>query len=146
MSILRIVIAFVAAAVVTYVASSALYTEQVIAAQQAIGANYTAAQQIETYVANIAGQGQLGAMYAIGLLVAFLIAAILKRVLKPLAPIAYPLAGAAAVLTVIWAIETFMASGNNGALAGARGLIGMTLQGLAGAVGGLVFAILLPRR
>ena len=146
MGILRIALAYLAAAAATYVASSIFYTQQILAKQAEIGAVYTASQQAATYFANLTGLGLLGAMFAIGLAIAFVIAAILKRVLKPLAPIAYPLAGAAAVWTVIYLIETVMAPGGVGAIGGARGVSGMALQALAGAIGGFVFAALLPRK
>jgi hypothetical protein len=79
------------------------------------------------------------------LLVGFLVAAGLKRILTPLAPVAYPIAGAAAVVAAIWLIENVVAGGGVGAIGGARDALGMALQGLAGLAGGTVFAALRGR-
>ncbi|MBL4620509.1 MAG: hypothetical protein JKX88_10490 [Marinicaulis sp.] len=151
MRLLRMGLAYLAAVIVTYVLASAFYTQQVLAKQAAIGIVYTQEQQISTYVYNFVGLARIyrngvwepsyGIMLAIGLLIAFLIAAVVKRILKPLAPIAYPIAGAAAVFTVIWAIENLVAPGGVGAIGGARDALGVSLQCLAGAAGGLVFAL-----
>ncbi|NOX94364.1 MAG: hypothetical protein GXP04_04505 [Alphaproteobacteria bacterium] len=142
MRLLRMGLAYLAAVIVTYALASAFYTQQVLAKQAAIGAVYTQQQQISTYMDNFAGLAMTyGLMLAIGLLIAFLIAAVAKRILKPLAPIAYPIAGAAAVFTVIWAIENLVAPGGVGAIGGARDALGVSLQCLAGAAGGLVFAL-----
>jgi len=142
MRLLRMGLAYLVAVIVTYALASAFYTQQVLAKQAAIGAVYTPQQQISTYMDNFAGLAMTyGLMLAIGLLIAFLIAAVAKRILKPLAPIAYPIAGAAAVFTVIWAIENLVAPGGVGAIGGARDALGVSLQCLAGAAGGLVFAL-----
>lgn len=146
MGFIRIIAAYVAAAIVTYTAASLFYTQQILAKQAAIGAVYTPAQQAATYLANILGLGVYGAVLAVALLIGLIAAAILKRVLKPRAAIAYPLAGAAAVVAAIYFIETAAAAGGAGAIGGARGALGLALQGLAGAIGGLVFALIAARR
>lgn len=146
MKVLRIIGAYVAAAAVTYLAAAIFYTQQIIAKQSAIGAAYTPAQQVETYLANFLGLSLYGEVIAAALLIGFVLAAGLKRVLKPLAPVAYPLAGAAAVLAVIVLIENTAAAGGAGAIGGARDALGLALQGLAGALGGMVFAAIAIRR
>lgn len=146
MRIVRIIAAYVAAAIVTYTAASLFYTQQILAKQAAIGAVYTPAQQAETYLTNFLGLGVYGTVLTVALLIGLVVAAILKRVIKPLAPIAYPLAGAAAVVAAIYFIETTAAAGGAGAIGGARDAIGLALQGLAGALGGLVFALIARRR
>lgn len=147
MPILRLAIAYIAAVATAFVAASIFYTQQILAKQAEIGADYTPAQQIDTYAANLVGLAPAyGVVLAIALLAGFIIAAIVKRILKPLAPIAYPLAGAAAVFTALYLIENVMAAGGAGAFGGARGPLGLSLQCLAGAAGGLVFAFLSRRR
>ncbi len=142
----KIIGAYVAAAVVTVVLASAFFTQRVIAEQTAIGIEYTAAQQSETYLMNLAGLApSYGLMLAIALLIGFAVAFGVKQILRPLAPVAYPVAGAAAVVTAIFLIETVMAKGGAGAIGGARDALGLSLQGLAGAVGGAVFALLTRR-
>ena len=143
---LRIVVAYIAAAAVTYMAAAIFYTQQIIAKQLAIGGVYTPGQQVETYLANLLGLSLYGEAIAAALLIGFVLAAGLKRVLKPLAPIAYPLAGASAVLAVIYLIENTAAAGGAGAIGGARDALGLALQGLAGALGGAAFAAIAVRR
>ena len=75
---------------------------------------------------------------------AFPIAFVVKRFLKPLAPVAYPVAGAAAILFMLWAIEQ-MLGGGAGVIGGARDAVGLALQGLAGFLGGAAFAFKRPR-
>lgn len=138
-------VAFVAAATTTYVASVFFYTHQVIGAEIGVGGAYTMEQGLQTLLLNLQGLGLLGAVFSIALLVGFIVAFGVKRVLKPLAPVAYPVAGALAVVAAILLIENTMAKGGAGAIAGARGAFGLALQGLAGGFGGVVFALLRPR-
>ncbi len=146
MRLARMGLAFAAAAVTTFVLASVFYTQQVLAKQAAIGARYTAGQQVETYIDNLIGLAPAyGLVLTIALLIGFLVAAIVKRVLVPLAPVAYPIAGAAAVSTAIWAIENLVAGGGVGALGGARDAVGIAFQCFAGFAGGVVFAVARPR-
>ncbi|GJL93657.1 MAG: hypothetical protein DHS20C05_00620 [Hyphococcus sp.] len=142
----RFVPAFVAGALTTIVLAIVFYTYRVLDEQVAIGALYTPAQEFQTYVKNLLGlTPTYGIALILGLLIAFRAAAFLKRILVPLAPIAYPLAGAVAVFAVIWLIENTAARGGAGAMGGARSLFGVVLQMAAGFIGGTVFAILRPR-
>ena len=150
MSFARTAFAFIVALAVATAASAAFYTQQVVAKQAAYGAVYTPAQQFETLIANYKGlvfgpMPSLGAVLGVALFVGFLVAAGLKRILRPLAPAAYPLAGAAAFVAALFAIETFVFEGV-GAIGGARDALGLGLQGVAGALGGATFALLAPRR
>ncbi|MGE0408166.1 MAG: hypothetical protein AB7P23_02760 [Amphiplicatus sp.] len=139
----RMIGAFVAAAAVAYVAAVVFFTQQVIAKQAAVGARYTLSQQAETYLANFTGLGLYGAVLTTGLLIGFLVGALARRFVRPLARIAYPLAGAAAVWTAITLIETRL-GGGAGVIGGARDALGLALQCGAGALGGVVFAALRP--
>lgn len=146
MRIIRIIAAYLAAAIVTVTLACVFYTLRVLEQQAEIGAVYTPGQQFETYVDNLVGltvgtMPSYGFVLAIALLIGLVVAAGVKRIIKPLAPIAYPVAGAAAVYTTIWAIETFMTGGGGGAIGGARDALGLAMQCLAGAIGGFVFAI-----
>jgi hypothetical protein len=147
MQIIRHAAAFIAAVITAYTVAVGFYTQQVLAKQAEIGAIYTPAQQAQTYFENFIGLAPAyGLMVAIAFLVGFVVAAGVKRIVVPLAPVAYPLAGAAAMWALIWAIETFVASGGVGAIGGARDALGVGLQMLAGLVGGAVFEWLRPRR
>jgi hypothetical protein len=79
----------------------------------------------------------------LALLVGFLVAWPMKRVLKPIAPFAYPIAGAAAIALALYLMSKQFYGTTP--IAGARGALGFTLQCLAGAAGGYVFAALNER-
>lgn len=144
MRLLRTVVAYVAAVAVAYCLGSVFYTARILAEQADVGIQYTQAQQIDTYVANFVGLFAYAAMMAIALALGFIVAFGVKRLLKPLAPIAYPAAGAAAIFAMLALIETQL-GGGAGVIGGARTPLGVALQCGAGLIGGLVFALLRPR-
>lgn len=138
----RTAVAFILSISAAYVLAVAFYTQQVIASQTFI--QYTRAQQIETFFYNLSGLWMYGAIIAIALFAGFAVAALVKRVLKPLARIAYPVAGAAAIPLCVVLIEQVL-GGGAGIMSGARGTVGLALQGVAGLAGGFVFAIFRPQ-
>ena len=139
---IRMIGAYLASVVVAFVLASIFYTQQVLAKQAAIGAVYSREQQIATYTDNLIGLAPAyGVVLALALLIGFIVAAGVKRVLKPLAPIAYPTAGAAAVFTALWMIENVGPLSGVGAIGGARDAFGIALQCAAGFAGGVVFAL-----
>lgn len=137
----RTAFAFILTVLTAYVLAVGFYTQQVIASQSFI--QYSRAQQVETFVYNLSGLWLYGAIIAIALLIGFVVAAIVKRVLTPLAAIAYPVAGALAIPLTVVLIEQVL-GGGAGIMSGARGTVGLALQGLAGLAGGVVFAFLRP--
>ncbi len=145
MRIIRLMLAFLGSVAVTYVLATGFYTQQVLAKRAAIGLEFTSAQRISNFLDNLVGFSvgtvpSYGMILMIALLIGFFVAAGLKRVLTPLAPIAYPTAGAVSIFVVLWAVETFVAKGS-GAFEGASGPVGLALQCFAGFVGGVVFAV-----
>lgn len=136
--------AFLVALAIAYCLAAIFYTERNLAEQALVGIQYTPAQQLETYLSNFAGLWKYGAMIAIALLVGFFIAFGVKRILRPLAPIAYPAAGAAAIYVLLLLVETQL-GGGAGIIGGARTPLGVALQCLAGFAGGAGFAVLRPR-
>lgn len=80
---------------------------------------------------------------AVTLLVMILLAGWLKPAIRPLAPFAYPLAG---WLALVWVMLWLRALSEDSVLAAARHLPGFLIISLAGAVGGLLFALLRKRR
>jgi len=145
MRVFRQVGAFVGSAAVTFALATGFYTHQVLEKRAAIGLEFTPAQKFSNYLDNLVGFAigtvpSYGMILVVALLVGFLIAAVVKRILVPLAPIAYPTAGAAAIFVMLWAVETFVAKGS-GAFEGASGPLGIALQCFAGFVGGVVFAL-----
>lgn len=154
MKLVQTIVAFLLAVAASYVVAIMFFTQQVIASRAAIGAIYTPEQQFATFVDNFFGlaptlgvgmEPAFGDVWAIALLLGFLVAAGLKRILTPLAPVAYPIGGAAAVYAAIFLIENTAGSGGVGALEGARGALGMGLQSFAGFIGGVVFAMMRGR-
>lgn len=145
MTVVRILLGFLAAVAAAFVLASAFHTHMVIDALGAAGAVVSLDRRLSMTVNDLAGLApQFGAVVAIALAVGFLVAAGLRRVLKPLAPLAYPLAGAAAIGVAL----TAMSAAFDGItpIAGARTMLGFALQCLAGAVGGLVFSAIAVRR
>lgn len=136
--------AFLIALIVTYGLASVFYTERNLAEQALVGIQYTPAQQLETYISNFAGLWIYGAMIAIALMVGFVVAFGVKRIIRLLAPVAYPVAGAAAIYILLLLVETQL-GGGAGIIGGARTPLGVALQCLAGFGGGVVFAVLRPR-
>lgn len=133
------------AVVITTALGAAFHTQMVIGALEQSGATVAPAERLAMTGGDIVGLApQFGLVMALGLLVGFLVAAVLKRVLKPLAPIAYPLAGAVAVGAALTVMG--MAFDGITPIAGARTTIGFGLQCLAGAVGGLVFSVFAGRK
>ncbi len=141
--IFRVLLAFLASVIVTFVFASVFHTQNVLASLQELGVEISPSTRLSTTFRDMVGLASLYAlMISIALLIGFIIAFVLKRLLTPLAPIAYPLAGAVAIGTMLWLMNIQF---NATPIAGARGFIGFSLQMLAGALGGLVFA-LLPRQ
>ena len=149
MTIIRTALAFVLAWLVAYTASVAFYTRQVLAGYADLGLSIPAADALATFKDNFTGQLQSpdgpswGMILAVAMLIAFLVAAGVKRVVKPLAPVAYPVAGAAALGGLLALIESQFPG--VGAIGGARTALGVGLQMLAGLLGGVVFAIVSGR-
>jgi hypothetical protein len=147
MAAVRILIGFAAAVATGFLLSAAFLTLQTLSAYP--GFQMSPAIFSETYGMNVAGLatgspfvGILAACFAIG----FAIAAVLKRILKPLAPVAYVVAGAAALPSLFYLVETVMLGGGVGAFFGARDPSDLALQALAGAAGGLVFTLIAVRK
>ncbi|MEM1192879.1 MAG: hypothetical protein AAGH42_05750 [Pseudomonadota bacterium] len=148
MAAVRFLVAFVLATLTTFLLASIFQSQQVIGRLRKIGAEVSLGEQLTMTVDDIVGfatRSDIGLSFpviiAAGLFVGFAIAEILRRIIRPLAPVAFIIAGAAAMGVMMVAMYTvFQAS----PIAGARGAIGVTLQMLAGAVGGWIFTNLNP--
>jgi len=144
MALVRILIGYLAAAAVAVTLASAFHTQMVIAALGQAGASVPFDRRLAMTGGDLVGLiPQFGLVIAIGLAAGFLIAAGLRRILKPLAPVAYPLAGAAAIGVALTVMS--MAFDGITPIAGARTTTGFALQCLAGAIGGFVFSMIAVR-
>ncbi|MEO0398293.1 MAG: hypothetical protein AAF224_02595 [Pseudomonadota bacterium] len=138
-------------------ASAAGYTQTVVNQQASVGAVYTSGQVFETFLANVGnmfldGPASLGVIIAIALGCGFLAAGLVRRFIQISAYLIYPAAGAVAIMTAFIAAESafnILLEGNPGFskgrlifLSGAQGVSGSALQGIAGALGGLLFTFL----
>lgn len=85
---------------------------------------------------------QLLPVIAIGLGIGFLVAAVLKKILVPLASIAYPAAGAVAMLTPLLLMKNVFGVFP---ILGAQTSTGLVLQIVAGIFGGLIFSHIIRR-
>lgn len=141
---LKTIFVFVVSVVITYFLATLFYTQQILSGYQAIGAVITTQDQLTTFVENFAGLTIYGVILTIALLVGFLVAWLLKKILRPLALVAYPVAGGVSVFVTIILIESQL-GGGAGIIGGARTTIGMALQALAGLVGGIAFELLRPK-
>jgi hypothetical protein len=150
--IARYAAAFVLAAGITYALAATFYTQALLGELQSAGFEAPLGVRISESLRNIGGMassrfGGFAASYAgvvtLGLAIAYAVALGVKQILKPLAPIAYPTAGAAALAVVVWSI---ISTQGWDALAGARGVTGVGLQMLAGLLGGVVFALARPSK
>lgn len=147
MAVVRILLGLVGAVIVGFLLSAAFLTLQTLSAYP--GFEPAPAVLAETYGMNVTGLATgspfiaiLGVCFA----VAFAIAAVLKRILKPLAPVAYVIGGAAALPALYYLVENVMLGGGVGAFFGARDPSDLALQALAGAAGGLVFTLIAVRK
>ncbi|WP_375201968.1 hypothetical protein [Hyphococcus sp.] len=144
-------IAYLLSLAATYVLSVGFYTQQVIAKMAAVGAEYSGQQKIDTFVENLTGLAYSEAgpsfllILTVTLAIAYIVAFVVKRIIKPLASVAYPIAGAAGLVAVLMLVESSVAGGGAGVFGGARDITGLALQALAGFLGGAVFTFARPR-
>ena len=139
----RNIFAYVISAALTVVLAAGFYTQQVLARQAEIGVEYSSSQTINTYLQNLSGLApSYGLILSIALAIGFVVATFIKRIVTPLAKVAYPVAGGAAVFTALWLIENVVAGGGVGAMGGARGIVGVALQVFSGVCGGVAYSLL----
>lgn len=141
--LLRSAPAWSAAVLATTAIASMIQSWQVQSGLIDLGIDIPAGLALETALRDFTGLlVPLLLVFGIGLLLAFALAALLKPRVPVLAPIAWPLAGALAIATVLVLMH---AQFQMTPLAGARGADGFVLFCLAGAIGGFVFGWLKPR-
>ena len=134
----RVILAFLAAVVVTEVTGAVVQTQFVLASLTDLGIEISLTQRLAMTIHDIAGLVEIYLpVIAVGFIIAFGIAALVVRWLLPgRAAIGYPLAGLTAVVAAI-VIMTLMFDVSP--IAGARSTPGLIGQALAGALGGWIF-------
>jgi hypothetical protein len=137
---LRLPFAYVVALGFAVAAAGVLHMQLVLAEFPALGVQVGWLDRLAATAVTVRGFiPTLGPVLAAGLLVAFAVAAALKRVLTPLAPAAYPLAGAAAMAT---AIVLMNLEYETTPIASARTAVGFATLCASTALAGVLFAVL----
>jgi hypothetical protein len=144
MKLVKAFFAYFLAVVATTVLGSLAATQFVLAELRTMQVAVPFSVRIETTVHDIVGMGPTFAPIVAGaLLVAFLVAALLTRFV-PLSDRRWYLVGG--FVGLIAALLLIKAVLGGTPIAGARGTLGLVSQGMAGLVGGWVFAKLCPEK
>lgn len=128
--------------VVTYTLASFAHTRQVLSGLLQLGVQIPLVDRIVMIAGDWVGLYLYLVVIAIGLLIAFCVMALFKRVLPVPGALMYAVGGALAMFVILWSMREL---GSLTPIAGARGALGMSLQCLAGTVGGAVFGFSLSR-
>lgn len=145
MAIIRIVVGYALSVIIATVLGALVHTQVNLAGIAAAGAPTPLDLRLETSLGDLAGLAPVfGPVVAIAFAVGFAVAAVLRLLLRPLAGVAFPLAGAAAMATALVAMKIAYAGVTP--LGSARTAVGFGLLCLVGAVGGLVFGAFAARR
>jgi hypothetical protein len=133
-----LLLAFLTAVIATTLFGSLVQTQLALAALSGLGVEITVGERLAASGADLVGFAPMYAgIVALGFLLAFPVAALLTRCFPGLRHRLYALAGAVAILTALLLMRTLLGLSP---VSSARGVGGMTLHTLAGAVGGLAFA------
>lgn len=131
---------YLSAVVVTYLLASVTATQSVISSLAKMGIGVSFSDRLAMTLQDISGMtGMFLPMVAFGLLIAFMATALICRYLDQWRIPLYVIAGATALICIHLALN--LAFGIT-PIAIARTIPGLLVQGLAGAVGGLVYVYL----
>ncbi len=153
-SVLRVLVVFALAVAVTAVLLAAINTQFVIAAYDSAARNVegvsaiTFSERVDWTLHDIrtmndfdAPSELLAVVVTIALGVAFLVADLLSRLMKPLRGAVFLVAGACGISAALYVLDAALGLQP---IAGARGMVPLLVHGLAGAMGGVLFAALTP--
>lgn len=134
---LRTLVAYLAAVLVTYAGAAIAHTQSVIASLREMGVKVGLGERLGATAHDLAGMAGLYLpIIAVGLAVAFPAASLVMRWLPRWRPVGYALAGGVAVLAIhVVLYQTFSIT----PIAAARTTAGLTVQALCGALGGWMF-------
>lgn len=140
MRILKLVLAFVAAVIVTTILGAVFHTQFVIGRLTDMGIAVSFSDRLATTLHDIGGMAPLfGLVIARGFLIAFLAGALVYRFAGTQRNLVYAVAGAVAIGVALSAMGMVY---NITPIAGARSWAGFIAQMAAGALGGYVFALI----
>ncbi len=139
----RLSLAFIAAVSITAVLGSLIQTQLALAALTGLGVDISLGERLNAIAADLVGFAPLYAgVVAAGFLIAFPVAGLLAGRLPAARDRLFALAGATAMLAALLLMRELLGLSP---ISSARGLGGLSLHALAGAVGGLGFARLRRR-
>lgn len=143
MGFVRVATGYVVSVVALGVAATVLSSVMVLAMLEAVGADIGAGQAMSQIGYDLAGFAPLySALIAVALAAAFIAAALVTRVLRPLRPVVFAVAGAVAMGVMLTLMEQVFFGVQ--LVAGARTTAGFLAQMGAGAAAGLIYAVLTP--
>jgi hypothetical protein len=136
----RIFGGFVAAVLATLVIASLVHTHFTLQGLRALGVAVSPGDAWAMARGDFSGLGPaFGAVIALALLIGFVVAALVRRALPWPRPVAYGLGGGAALLAALWLMHW---SFEITPIGSARSWAGFLSLGLAGAIGGVLFALI----
>lgn len=137
----RVILAFLAAVIVTEVAFSVVNTQSVLANLADLGIEIPLGTWFATMAEDVVGMAtSVGLLVLVGFAIAFPVAFVVERfLLRGWALVGYPLAGAVAVFVILLGLQEIFGTHP---VAASRTLLGTAALSAAGALGGLTFALL----
>ncbi len=136
-SFIRKPVGLIAAALTASIIGSVFSTQSVIASLQSIDVEVPLATRLSMTVGDFAILPMLGGLTAICFVVGFTVAALCRRFLGGDRTAWYVIAGASALISTLLIMKAVLLITP---IAGTRTLLGLLSFGLAGAIGGWVFA------
>lgn len=128
------------ASLLSFLVASVMHSQTTISGLIDVGANLTLNDKLTTVYYDFIGLLPVyGSIIFAGMLIAMPIASLIKDRLNISNRLVHCLAGAIAILTILIAMHPIL---NVTLIAGARGTGGMLMQSIAGAVGGLAYALM----
>lgn len=131
------------ASIVGFVFASMLHTQAVLGGLSEIGIIISFSDRLSTTIQDMLGLApSYGLIILIALTIAFSVTGLINKRLQTRAWYLYPLAGAAAFLVMLLAMQPIL---NVTLIAGARGTLGLAMQVSAGLIAGICFSALLKK-
>ncbi len=141
---IKLTLAFVVGVAIAGLLGTVLSTQFVLAELASLQVNVPMSDRIDTTTHDLLSMGPIyTVVIGIGFLVAFVVARLLLPIIRIPRPLAFGLAGFAAVTVSIWAMSLIFGTM---LIPAAREMTGYITLGAAGALGGMFYAWLTPDR